>query len=466
MANANTMTKISTVTVGSGGAATIEFTSIPATYTDIVIKYSGRSTAAGNYQNVNIKINTDTGSNYTSKLLYGDGSAAGSDTTTTTFLKFMYIPFSSATASVFGSGELYFAKYAGSIYKSMIADTVTENNATGSGSSIIGLAAGLWSDNSAINAITLTPNSGSWAEHSTASLYGINATTATTALATGGTITYNSGYVYHTFLSSGTFAPTQALIADVLMIAGGGGGASQRGGGGGAGGLVYYGASPLTVSNYTIGIGAGGAGSTSAGVRSSSGADTTFTGKTAATGGGGAGSLTSTSLEFDGRNGGSGGGAALDISGSPYVTGKPGNGTQGIRGGVAYTAGEGYPGGGGGGYSVAGAVGTANQGGAGGNGTSAYSSWGYATATGQLVSGTYYYAGGGGGGAYHAANSNAGVSSVGGYGGGGAGGGNTAAQLGTAGTANTGGGAGGSDNSASTGAAGGSGIIIIRYQVQ
>jgi hypothetical protein len=174
MATANTYVQIgSTVTVGSGGAANIAFTSIPATYTDIVIKYSGRSTDTGNYQNVNVKINADTGSNYRSLLVYGDGSGVGSDTTTTTFLKFMYAPFSSATASVFGNGELYFPNYAGSAYKSMSADTVTENNATGAGSVLTGLTAGLWSDTSAITDLTLTPNTGNWAQYSTASLYGI-----------------------------------------------------------------------------------------------------------------------------------------------------------------------------------------------------------------------------------------------------------------------------------------------------
>ena len=441
MANANTMTKISTVTVGSGGAATIDFTSIPATYTDIVIKYSGRSTAAGNYQNVNIKINTDTGSNYTSKLLYGDGSAAGSDTTTTTFLKFMYIPFSSATASVFGSGELYFAKYAGSIYKSMIADTVTENNATGSGSSIIGLAAGLWSSNSVINAITLTPNSGSWAEHSTASLYGINATTATTALATGGTITYNGGYVYHTFLNSGTFTPAQSLITECLIIAGGGGSAYNGSGGGGAGGLVYQNTT-LTAQNYTIVIGGGGSAGSNTG-RGGNGSDTTMTGQTTAVGGGGGAATGSAG------NGGSGGGN--------YLTSDAGTGTsgQGFNGAVGVNSGYYNSGGGGGasatGYTLSG--GSDPNGGKGGAGSNAYSTWASATSTG--VSG--YYAGGGTGG------SNTLSATTGGAGGGGTGG--TNANV-TGGTANSGGGAGGDNGNQNTSTrTGGSGIVIVRYVV-
>lgn len=445
MANANTMTKISTVTVGSGGAASIAFTSIPATYTDIVIKYSARSTATGdNWQNVNVKINTDTGSNYTSKLLYGNGSAAGSDTSTTTFLKFMYAVFADATASVFGNGELYFAKYAGSIYKSMIADTVTENNATGSGSSIIGLTTGLWSDNSAINAITLTPNSGSWAEHSTATLYGIKATTATTALATGGdAITYNGGYVYHTFLNSGTFTPSKSLVADCLVIAGGGSAGYNTSGGGGAGGLVYLPSTSFTATGYAVTVGAGGATASSVG---NQGSDSQV------------GSLT---LVKGGGYGGTNGGAAAtggSGGGNSFTAGSGGNGTAGQGNAGGGKSGANYVTGGGGGAGAVGGDGSGTVSGNGGVGSSAYSSWGYATTTGHLVSGIYYYAGGGGGSGFSSFTPGSGGSGGGGVAG------NTS-TAGTAATANTGGGGGGGGSN-QYGGAGGKGIIIIRYQVQ
>ena len=59
--------------VGSGGAATIDFTSIPSTYTDLVLKVSLRSSASGEYINNRITFNGST-SGYTSKLLYGLGS--------------------------------------------------------------------------------------------------------------------------------------------------------------------------------------------------------------------------------------------------------------------------------------------------------------------------------------------------------------------------------------------------------
>jgi hypothetical protein len=75
---ANTFELIESVTVGSGGAANIDFTSIPATFTDLCLKYSTRSTSAGDdYLGQYIKFNTAT-SSFTYRHLYGTGSAAGS----------------------------------------------------------------------------------------------------------------------------------------------------------------------------------------------------------------------------------------------------------------------------------------------------------------------------------------------------------------------------------------------------
>ena len=108
-----------------------------------------------------------------------------------------------------------------------------------------------------------------------------------------------------------------------------------------------------------------------------------------------------------------------------------------------------------------GGTGTSGVGANGGIGLTTFTNWGYATSTGQNVSGTFYYAGGGGGG------TNTSPSTSGGLGGGGAGGyNNSAGVASTAGTANTGGGGGGNNSSFSVpGAAGGSGLVIIRYPI-
>jgi len=165
---ANTYVKIgSTVTVGAGGAASIDFTSIPATYTDLVIKASLRTDYASSNDWVKISFNSVT-TNLSQRNLYGTGSAANSSNDTVIYLG---IDGASATASTFGNTEFYIPNYAGSTNKSLSADSVSENNATAARTD---LAAGLWSNTAAITAIKLAPYSGTiFTQYSTATLYGI-----------------------------------------------------------------------------------------------------------------------------------------------------------------------------------------------------------------------------------------------------------------------------------------------------
>jgi hypothetical protein len=162
---ATTYTLISSVTVGSGGAATIDFTSIPSTYTDLNIILSGRGTA--DTFNAYVRFNSST-SNYSQRRLQGTGTVAESTTDTEIII---YNVRSSYTATVFSNGSAYIPNYAGSNYKSVSVDTVTENNATVNRNV---LNAGLWSDTSAITSVNLVAASGNFAEYSTAYLYGIS----------------------------------------------------------------------------------------------------------------------------------------------------------------------------------------------------------------------------------------------------------------------------------------------------
>ena len=168
---ANTFVQIgSTVTVGSGGAATIDFTSIPATFTDLMLVFSLRQSAANN--NIRLSINGTT-SNYSEIVLYGTGSATASTTASTTYFNLIYSNGSGETANTFGNGQVYIPNYAGSNNKSMSADAVYENNAA---AAIAGLTALLWSNAAAITSLSLVPVSGTWVQYSTATLYGIKST--------------------------------------------------------------------------------------------------------------------------------------------------------------------------------------------------------------------------------------------------------------------------------------------------
>ena len=162
----NTFTKIASVSVGSGGASSIDFTSIPSTYTDLVLKLSGRSTANDNWANISFNGST---ASFSSRGLYGDGSSTGSYSRSDN-VNTIANDSSTSTASTFSNGEIYIPNYAGSNNKSYSVDSVTENNAT---AVLTSLVAGLRSNTAAITSITLTPNGGNFAQYSTATLYGI-----------------------------------------------------------------------------------------------------------------------------------------------------------------------------------------------------------------------------------------------------------------------------------------------------
>lgn len=154
---------IQTITVGSGGAASIDFTSIPATYTDLMLLLSARST---DLRALSIKFN-NTATTYTVSHLDGDGASATSNNFS---LAGDAVP-STATASVFGNNSYYIPNYAGSAQKSYSVDSVTENNGTTAYQHFTG---GLWNGTSAITQITFSiVSSGNLAQYSSASLYGI-----------------------------------------------------------------------------------------------------------------------------------------------------------------------------------------------------------------------------------------------------------------------------------------------------
>ena len=168
---ANTFVKIQTVTVGSGGAAGIAFTSIPQTYTDLSVNLSLRSNSSADTDDIVIfKINTVT-TNQSGRFIYGTGTTASSTTTSSGELR-MDAPTSVSTSNVFGNANLYFPNYTSSNNKSFSMDAVNENNTTNAYFQI--LHAGLWSSSAAITALEFLPTSGTlWVQYSTATLYGI-----------------------------------------------------------------------------------------------------------------------------------------------------------------------------------------------------------------------------------------------------------------------------------------------------
>jgi hypothetical protein len=158
---------ISSVTL-STTTASLSFTSIPATYTDLLLVWSGRTGKSATSDNAEISFNGST-ANFSGRYLEGSGSSTGQSGN---FARFVGVDnAASSSASTFSNNMVYITNYAGSGIKAFSADSVQENNAT---SAQITLNAGVWSDTAAITSIAITPSVGSFSIHSTAYLYGIS----------------------------------------------------------------------------------------------------------------------------------------------------------------------------------------------------------------------------------------------------------------------------------------------------
>ena len=248
--------------------------------------------------------------------------------------------------------------------------------------------------------------------------------------------TYKSGtdfYRAHTFLSDGTFHMDSATTVDWLVVAGGGGGGygedGHKGGGGGAGGFRHGASHSVTVKSYPITVGAGGIGGTTV-TPAPSGGNSVFDTVTSTGGGGGGAGEDNSASNKNGRVGGSGGGSGS--SGQAAVSGGAATSITPISGET--TTVQGYAGG-------AGAQHTGASGGGGGAAGVGSQSSNNATV------------GNGGAGVANAWRTGSNITySVGGY------------TLNSAPAEdNTGNGGGGAKNM--RGGTGGSGIVVIRYQL-
>ena len=161
--NASSYESIATTTVGAGGATSVTFSSIPATYKHLQIRFA--VTGAASYDNIGMQVGTtsaDTGSNYSYHQLNGDGAsvAAGAGASTnTTYIGFF--------ASNSGVGVVDILDYANTNkYKTQRSLLGTDNN----GSGYVMLRTGVWMNTSAIGTIKITATVN---QYSSFALYGI-----------------------------------------------------------------------------------------------------------------------------------------------------------------------------------------------------------------------------------------------------------------------------------------------------
>ena len=179
---ANTYKIIDSIT--ATGGTSVSFTSIPQTYTDLVILISAKSTytGGGGSLSFSISFNSNT-TNYNSRSLqmYASASIANNNDTTLTlggitggWIRGIGTTSFSATTSTYSNSKIYIPGYTSSNNKSFWAECTAEDNAgSGTSANSIVMHSGQWANSAAITDIAFGLELGTFVSPSTFYLYGI-----------------------------------------------------------------------------------------------------------------------------------------------------------------------------------------------------------------------------------------------------------------------------------------------------
>jgi hypothetical protein len=161
----------------SSSAASVTFSAIPSTYTDLVLRLSARS-SANTVASYHLVTYNGSSTSYSDTLLYKDGTNATPQSQRGTGgAWYSYagvgLPISAdqSTANTFSSDEIYIPSYTASQYKPASVFGTQENNST---AQKMAVDASLWSNTAAITSITLTCGDPSYVSGSSFYLYGIS----------------------------------------------------------------------------------------------------------------------------------------------------------------------------------------------------------------------------------------------------------------------------------------------------
>jgi hypothetical protein len=326
-----------TVTVAT---PTVTFNTLDQTYTDLVMVITGRCSNTSTGASISIRANSDSGTNYSQLSINASSASTLTERyANTTGFDAGRINTANGGNTNVGTSIINLQGYSNTTtFKTMLAQSAVTNEAWP-----VYEAVSTWRNTAAITSLTITCGY-DFVVGTTFTIYGIRAEGVSPApKATGGVVSSDSTYYYHTFASSGTFTPNQTISCDYFMVAGGGGagattGGGWAGGGGGAGGYRTFTSTSFTATAYAITVGGGGSGGSGSGGTGAKGGNSSVIGgaiSTTTTGGGGGGTTeVNGSTKTNGQPGGSGGGGAQTQT---SVSGGAGN-----EGG--YTPVEGYAG--------------------------------------------------------------------------------------------------------------------------
>lgn len=173
-----TTCKLIAKTTLTSNPVSVAFNDIPATYTDLLLVCTMRSTRTGtSWVTPSITFNAATTTGFSGRYLSGDGaSATSADAVNAGYygVSIGNAPTAGHTANTFTNDEVYIPNYSGSTNKSFSATSVGENNGT---TGIMRATAALWSSTAAITSITIWCNGNigghAFATDSSFYLYGI-----------------------------------------------------------------------------------------------------------------------------------------------------------------------------------------------------------------------------------------------------------------------------------------------------
>ena len=155
--------------------ASVTFSAIPATYTDLVVRWSSRADNASAANTNWVELNSDTTANYSYIYLQGGGSAGVSSAlgSSQAALYGGRQDAANATSNTFGSAEMYIPNYTANQNKPVSMDSTTEDNST---EAFRMATATLWRNTVAITSIRIRPNAGgqNFVSGSSFYLYGIS----------------------------------------------------------------------------------------------------------------------------------------------------------------------------------------------------------------------------------------------------------------------------------------------------
>ena len=160
-----TFDSIATQAISGSASNSLNFTSIPSTYTDLFIVVKAKRTSGD--ADCRVRFNNDSSASYATSSMYVTTPGAKGANILIGLTSGYFTNWGYDSPSSFGCHEMYIMGYASNKHKSWVGESGSQNGAD--------QILGIWQNTTAINRIELFATSGTWEVGTSAELYGIKA---------------------------------------------------------------------------------------------------------------------------------------------------------------------------------------------------------------------------------------------------------------------------------------------------